>query len=306
MPDFIKSEPQFEPDEKKFDFLQSSDQQSGKAHRRETEDQLADVIHNLEALETERLAFMKTEKNNRPTRAWFKIWRRSRGNKTDNAINALDETIENDDVKQKKNKKFSVFSAGAIGLETIGLAGIFGNIKGSMILGIFHSADAVIRAGTIALAIGCGSLPFIAYHFQGRGAEGASDQVLASSDGTDNQTHSKQYKKVKFEPIDRVNPNAKYDYDSTEAIMSNGKGLPKAKIPAQYTKTSKPVASKTKSFVVKQVVNGMAMIEYEHGYWFAAPGSTLPDGSRYMHAIRDKQSGKLELKTTHGSVPVAG
>ena len=52
MPDFIKSEPRFEPDEKKFDFSQSSDQQGGKAHRRETEDQLADVIHNLEALET--------------------------------------------------------------------------------------------------------------------------------------------------------------------------------------------------------------------------------------------------------------
>ena len=58
MPDFIKSEPQFEPEERKFDFSQSSDQESGKEHRRETEDQLADIIHNLEALETERIAFM--------------------------------------------------------------------------------------------------------------------------------------------------------------------------------------------------------------------------------------------------------
>jgi len=46
------------------------------------------------------------------------------------------------------------------------------------------------------------------------------------------------------------------------------------------------------------------MIEYDQGYWFARPGSKLPDGSYYIRVTNDSQNGKVALKTSRGIVPV--
>lgn len=305
MTDIIKTEPSPSLDDRKlgqqFGVFDRKRYNRNK-QRSDTENYLAAILRDLENINTERVNFTGLEKRKSNHKSWFGFWHQSE----DDAFRKNSASGRSGKNKHSKGKNYAVASVSALGLESLGIASLFSNIHGGTLFGIFQSADAIIRVTTVALAIGCTSLPFVVYHMQNYGGGGSLEQMQESAHNTEFKPHPAWYKRARFEPIDKVDPYARPDYDSTVPVMSNGKGLPKVEIAEQNGTVIVPTSRTPKPFIVKKVVNGMAMIEYDQGYWFAAPGSTLPDGSRYIYPRKDTWSGKMELKTSHGSVPVTG
>ncbi|MHC5308402.1 hypothetical protein [Bartonella sp. LJL80] len=267
----------------------------------EAEKQLADLLRNLENTQAGRVSSRQHTGQKRPWWSWLPFSRRL----SDDTFNrsGLPVATPQEQAKTRAKRSVAIASTGAAGLQSLSVASSISGANGGTIFGIFQSVDTMLRTLGIALAIGCGSLPFVVYGLQINGIGGAVVGDSATSEQK-MQPDESWFRKSKFEPVDTVDPYAAQDYDASRPIMSNGRGLPKGDIPAQDGGGLVPTAPQAKPFVVKDVVNGMALIEYDQGYWFAAPGSTLPDGSRYMRAVKDKNTGQIELKTSQGLVPV--
>ena len=264
-----------------------------------TEHELAKLLENLENIKSDRV---NRDDYDKVKHGLYLFWR--------NPNEVLRENSEQDYSQVEKPKKnilkkgLAVISASLAALQSVTVANSAMGSSAGTIFGIFNSVDSMLRTFCFALAIGCGSLPFVVYTLQIGGQGGAGEPKSVSAAESSFKPHEGWYKRSRFELVDRVNPYATQDYDSQKAIMSNGLGLPKSEIPPKDRESLKPMAPKAKAYVVKDVINGMAMIEYDQGYWFARPGSTLPDGSYYVRVMKDSESGKIALKTSKGLVPV--
>ena len=264
-----------------------------------TEQELAKLLSDLENIESDRVIQNNREKNKSK---WWLVWRNP------DELSPIGAST-NGVAEDKKHigvfkRVIAAISAGFAGLQAFTFANSAASSSTGMFFGIFSSVDSMLRAMGVAMAIGCGSLPFVVYAFQigGQGGAGASDNKPAAVSTF--KPHEGWYRRSHFELVDRVDPYATRDYDSKKAIMSNGRGLPKSENPDKTDGSLKPTAPKSKPYVVKDVVNGMAMIEYDQGYWFARPGSKLPDGSYYVRVMKDSETGKVALKTSKGIIPV--
>ncbi|MBH9974332.1 MULTISPECIES: hypothetical protein [Bartonella] len=265
----------------------------------DTERELAKLLQDLEHIDT------GTASSGNPRQSKNQHWLFWRNPDEDGET----DLNRNSGIVEKQNtnlfkKAVAGISAAFAGIQSISIVNSVAGSSSGMFFGIFNSVDSLLRAFGVAMAIGCGSLPFVVYAFQigGQGGANTSDSKPAVSSTF--RPHDGWYKRSRFETVDRVDPYATRDYDSQKAIMSNGRGLPKAANPDETDGSLKPTAPEAQPYVVKDVVNGMAMIEYGQGYWFARPGSKLPDGSYYVRVMKDSQSGKVALKTSRGIVPV--
>lgn len=273
---------------------------SHKKRGEDTERELAELLENLENIKSERVVPDDTDKKKD---RWFLSWR--------NPDAVSEKTFEPDYSRVERpkgsilKKGLALISASFAVLQSFSFANSVTSSSAGTFFGIFNSVDSMLRTFCVAIAIGCGSLPFVVYALQIGGQGGAGAPETAPVAESSFRPHEGWYKRSHFELIDRVDPYATRDYDSQKAIMSNGRGLPKGEIPQKADDSLKPTAPKAKPYVVKDVINGMAMIEYDQGYWFARPGSTLPDGSYYVRVMKDSESGKLALKTSKGLVPVS-
>lgn len=265
----------------------------------DTERELSKLLQDLEHIETDRTNSDKLRKNR--NQHWL-FWRNPDEIDSPEAIDRVDSYTEKHSGIFKR--AIGVISAALAGLQSLTLANSAAGSSTGTLFGIFNSVDSMLRAFGVALAIGCGSLPFVVYAFQIGGQGGAATPDSQTAVVSSFRPHEGWYKRERFEGIDRVDPYAPRDYDSQKAIMSNGKGLPKAANPDETDGSLKPTAPQSKNYVVKDVIDGMAMIEYDQGYWFARPGSKLPDGSYYIRVTNDSQNGKVALKTSRGIVPV--
>lgn len=265
----------------------------------DTERELAELLENLENIKSDRV---NPDNSDKIKRHWYLSWRNPDEVFRENSEQNYDR-IE----KPKANilkKGLALISASIAALQSVSVANSAMSSSAGTFFGIFNSVDSMLRTFCVAVAIGCGSLPFVVYAFQIGGQGGAGAPENASAVESSFKPHEGWYKRSRFELVDRVDPYATRDYDSQKAIMSNGLGLPKSEILPKADESLKPTAPKAKAYVVKDVINGMAMIEYDQGYWFARPGSTLPDGSYYVRVMKDTESGKIALKTSKGLVPV--
>lgn len=265
----------------------------------DTERELSKLLQDLEHIETDRINSDELRKNR--NQHWL-FWRNPDEIDTPKTIDRVDPYA-----KQHSGifeRIIGVISAGFAGLQSLTIANSAAGSSTGTLFGIFNSVDSMLRAFGVAVAIGCGSLPFVVYAFQIGGQGGAATPDSQTAAVSTFRPHEGWYKRERFEGIDRVDPYAPRDYDSQKAIMSNGKGLPKAENPDATDGSLKPTAPKSKDYVVKDVIDGMAMIEYDQGYWFARPGSKLPDGSYYIRVTKDSENGKVALKTSRGIVPV--
>ncbi|WP_297322969.1 hypothetical protein [uncultured Bartonella sp.] len=268
-----------------------------KKHSEDTEKELADILRDLENIGADWLDCNGAGEN---SSKWIKFGR----NSDDITMNNF---ISDYAAKEGKNGRLPrkvIGKAAAVGkwIRSLSFPNWLVVSSAGTLFGIFGSADSILRASCVALAIGCGSLPFVAYAWQisGQGGVGAtSDKTVVESSF---KPSDGWYKRQRFEPIDRVDPYAKPD--SKTPIMSNGMGLPKADISVQRDDWLTPTAPKAKAYAVKDIVEGLAMIEYDQTYWFAKPGSTLPDGSRYVRALEEGESEKQGLITSKGIVKI--
>lgn len=270
-----------------------------KKHCEDTERELVEFLENLENIKSNRV---NSDNSDKAKRHWYLSWC--------NPDDVLRENVEQD-YSQNENPKGNILKKGLAAIsasfavqQSISVANSAMSSSAGTFFGIFNSVDAMMRTFCVAIAIGCGSLPFVVYALQIGGQEGASAPESAAAVESSFKPHEGWYRRSRFELVGRVDPYATRDYDSQKAVMSNGMGLPKGEIQQKTNESLKPSAPKAKAYVVKDVINGMAMIEYDQGYWFARPGSTLPDGSYYVRVMKDSKSGKTALKTSKGLVAV--
>lgn len=267
----------------------------------DTEKQLAEILQDLENIGS---GWVGGNNFNEKDDKWGVLGGNSNDASMSNFI--YDYDAKGAKTKSVLKKVVGGISACFVALQSISFANWFTFSSANTLFGIFSSVDSMFRASGIALAIGCGSFPFVAYALQIGAQNGDGITTEDSAIKSTFKPDPRWYKKQLFEPIDRVDPNGTPDYNSKIPIMSNGRGLPHADIMSRGESELIPTAPKAKPYAVKDVVDELAMIEYDRGYWFEKPGSTLPDGSRYVRVLKNTQSGKLELITSKGIVPVKG
>lgn len=270
-----------------------------KKHSHDTEKELADILRDLENIGADWLDCNGASEN---SGKWLKFGR----NGDDVTMNNFISDYAAQGVRAEGTSELVIGNIAVFWkwLRSLSFSKWLAVSSASTLFGIFSSVDSILRASCVAMAIGCGSLPFVAYALQisGQGGAGATaDKTVAESSF---KPSDGWYKRQRFEPIDRVDPYAKPDYDSKTPIMSNGLGLPKAHVSVDRDDWLTPTAPKAKAYAVKDVVEGLALIEYDQGYWFAKPGSTLPDGSRYVRALEEGESEKQGLITSKGIVQI--